>query len=641
MKKRRKKILIGTGVGVFALTLLLLLLYLFLPKILESYIIPKFAIEAGIKNISVSIDRADIHGLELSALTISENKQRGIAVDKCKIDLDGTALKQITIDGFTLFAELKDKIISIPGITLPKSNTASSSNSANFAIPTFLSQDFSLTVTNSELNISINKGGKLSSVKIPFSFSLQRSGDQINYTIKTTNVVINYDNIALSVPEFSLLGSIIINGEDLQLSGIAKFANIAIKREKIRIENASGNIPFAFKLTKNGIEFTLPEKKELIGSCTIAKVAKDDQVFNDLSFETVQSTEKFSLIGSYSRIIEGRPIKFAVHVTPPSNKDSIFVEALTDFNEKGLNIDFSTLPQLKSNAIFTGDIDLHAEVKYKNSQLIASSRVKISNGNIEDKEKKLSIEGVEFDFELEDLLKLKSKPSQKLTFKKCTMQDFVIENGDFSFQSESLDSFLIEKSQFGWCSGTVAVNAFRVIPSHPEEIDIILYCDRLKVAEFLNQFKIGNASGDGRVSGKIPVVYNKKKLNIDDGFLYSTPGLDGNIALTDFMGPLSQMGGVLQLEIAEAALEDFNYKWLRIKLNSEKRELLLQLEMDGAPAGLLPFGFDPLQGGLYKSNDPGTTANFIGISFQINFRLPANRVLEYGSGFQKLQEKFK
>ena len=641
MKKLRKKIFISILIVGVLCFLLPLIIYLYLPEILEEYVIPVIAHRAGIVSMDISVDRADINGIDISSLKIADNVRSGLTLDNCIVDLDRGSVKSIELTDLKVSAVLKDGNVLIPGLELPSSNGSSEGSDAKFALPAFLASGFSLIIRNSQLNVLVKNGDKFGVITIPFNLQVKRSGNRIKYVFDVSELSVKYDKATLLIPHFSLSGIIFLKGDSGYLSGTAKFADIDIVHGKLTLKGCSGEIPFSFSITKRGIEFILPKKDNLHGWCTIQEIAANGDKLKDISLNVVQTGKQFIISGTYSKLIIDRPFKFAVYITPPYGDKPLDIDIISDFHEKDLDIDLSSIPHSHSTATFTGDIDFHSEINIRDMKPVAACKVSIHNGNIEDKVNKLSLEGLSFDFTLDDLLKLKSRPSQKLSFKKCTYKNFTIENGDFTFQTESPDSFLLEKSQFGWCDGTVAVNSFRFIPSHPKDIDLILYCDRLNVAELLNQFNVGHASGEGRVSGKIPVVYKQRKLDIDNGFLYSTPGFGGHIALIDFMGPLSNMSGAMQLDIAKEALRDFNYQWIRIKLNSEKDDLLLQLEMKGAPGSKMPFGFDLARGGLYKSDKPDVTAKFLGISFQINFRLPASRVLEYESGFQKLQGKFK
>jgi len=655
MKKLKTKIAIVIIGLLLSAIILILIAYSMLPALLERYIIPEFAPGFGITNLTLSVDRADISGLTVSSLNISNKRQSGVRFKKVSLDLDGQTIKALKIKGVKLFANLNEGKLTIPGIKISNGPKIQSRHKGLLTIPSFISKHCIVSLTNSELQLNLNNKEK---IVLPLKVTLKRNKNKIQFHITSAGIKVHSDELLVSIPFLEFNGTInYIKGKHANLDqgnsdtkpfyeidGIAKIAQFSIKKDNFSMKNLTAEIPFKMQIKENGITWKTPQEQEIKGIARIEEIIVNREKIRNLKFKILQERGTFVIRSSYSKLIDDRPVNFKLAIRPPTPQQPLKVSLETDFNEKNLDIKLDSLQGVTTSGTFKGNINFHSKINYTKiyqehrKNLTGNATLKIHNGNFEDPTQKLSIKGIELSFSLQELFKLKSKPSQKLSFKECSIQDFRINNAVCKFQTESPDSFFIEKVGFKWCSGNVAVNAFRIRASHPKDIDIILYCDRLNVTELLNQFKIGNASGDGTVSGKIPIMYNKRKLLIDNGFLYSTPGIGGNIALTDFLGPLTDMKSLFQIDIAEEALKNFNYHWLRIKLNSEKEELLLRLEMDGAPAGLLPFGFDFERGGFYRSDDPHTKAKFNGISFQINFRLPANRVLEYSRKFQELKK---
>ena len=225
------------------------------------------------------------------------------------------------------------------------------------------------------------------------------------------------------------------------------------------------------------------------------------------------------------------------------------------------------------------------------------------------------------------------------------MTDTTIEKTDIDQFKLDIDSVLfkkkyfIEKSSFSWCGGHVYSHAMRIVPG--EDLEFILFCDRLNFAAILKQIQAAEASGDGTVNGRIPVKIRNKRLRIMDGFLYSSPGQGGNIKLghSQILDSTSEIQKqAIDMAIAVAALKDFNYDWVKLSLNSENRKLLVVLDINGRPAKALNFGFDT-EAGLYKAEEgSGYTAVFEAILFTINFSLPINRMLYYGKGINEMMK---
>jgi hypothetical protein len=89
-----------------------------------------------------------------------------------------------------------------------------------------------------------------------------------------------------------------------------------------------------------------------------------------------------------------------------------------------------------------------------------------------------------------------------------------------------------------------------------------------------------------------------------------------------------------QLDIATEALKDYTYKWARLYLESDDRDLLIKLQFDGKPNRLLPFAYDTSLGRFKRVSGEGK-ADFTGIGIDLNFRSPLNEILRYREIFNQ------
>jgi hypothetical protein len=251
----------------------------------------------------------------------------------------------------------------------------------------------------------------------------------------------------------------------------------------------------------------------------------------------------------------------------------------------------------------------------------------------------ISIEDIDLDLVLKDLFSMRSAPKQRITFKKASLGALVIDGGEIDFQMESSGSFLIEKSRFQWCGGKIETQAMRIAPG-THDYDLLLYCDRLNFAGILNQFGASSATGTGTLTGRIPIRFHEGGMTIHDGFLFSTPGEGGKISLSgsDFFTALmpTETLRISHMEIAREALKDYEYNWAKLTMTMEEDILLLKLQLDGKPAGPLPFLYKQDQGKFIKIEAAGKGSIFQGIRLDINFRLPADKILYYGDLMRKI-----
>jgi hypothetical protein len=307
-----------------------------------------------------------------------------------------------------------------------------------------------------------------------------------------------------------------------------------------------------------------------------------------------------------------------------------FVFNVPEASEK-IAVDFGKFNQKFSGISLDGKLKLKGVCGNGTGVLKTEAEIGLAEANLKIPDSKTSIEGLDFSISMQDLILMKSLPRQCIRFRKFSAGNLAVENGEIEFQMESLKKYFIEKSGFSWCGGHVYSHAMRIVPG--EDLEFILFCDRLNFAEILKQLQAAEASGEGTVNGRIPVKIRNKRLRIMDGFLYSSPGQGGNIKLghSQVLDSTSELQRqAIDMAIAVAALKDFNYDWVKLSLNSENRNLLVVLDIHGRPAKVLNFGFDTGVG-LYKTEEgSGYTASFESILFTINFSLPINRMLYYG-----------
>ena len=302
-------------------------------------------------------------------------------------------------------------------------------------------------------------------------------------------------------------------------------------------------------------------------------------------------------------------------------------------------IDLGTLVPAAAGWLAGGALRVRAEIGDDGSGMGGHLTASWEDGRLRMPEKKVRIEGIRARVELPRLPDLRSAPAQPLDFTRAAVGDLVVENGHLEYRLESPRSVLIEKSRVQWCRGIVEVPAFRIAPQ-TEDYRLTLYCDRLNLARVLDQLGI-DARGEGTLNGRIPLHWSRGRIDFADGFLFSTPGEGGKIRilqsdiLTAGVTPGTPQYG--QMALASEALKDYDYKWARLTLNTEGEDLLMRLQLDGRPAGVLPFEYRKEKGGFVKVPKGAPGSRFQGIRLDVNFRLPLNRLLRYSDILPMMQ----
>jgi hypothetical protein len=242
------------------------------------------------------------------------------------------------------------------------------------------------------------------------------------------------------------------------------------------------------------------------------------------------------------------------------------------------------------------------------------------------------LDGLRLYFESPDIINFRSDPAQVLTFDRLQAADIEMTEGVVAFQMEPGGVTLVERARFAWCGGHVESRAFRVVPGR-DEYDVTLHCSGLRLTELLAQLGLARARGDSTLSGELPVVWKDGQLSFHQGFLHSTPGEGGVIqveGLDNLVAAIPEgTPERAQIELARAAIQDFEYKWVRLRADTVGRDLLMRLSVDGKPAKMLPFVYRKDFGGFVKIEGDIQGSNFQGLRLDVNFSLPLDRILLY------------
>jgi hypothetical protein len=269
---------------------------------------------------------------------------------------------------------------------------------------------------------------------------------------------------------------------------------------------------------------------------------------------------------------------------------------------------------------------------YANGSMNGVACVRMEAADIRLPDKDLAVKNMTMGLCFPDLPELTTSPSQTLTFDSATAGNFNIEGGVFHFQLEPYQTLFVEKGSVGWCGGKIRLQPLRITPGI-DAYETRLDCDRLNLARILEQLSVADAVGEGTVNGTLPISIKTGRIRFDDGFLYSTPGDGGKIRLS---GADVLMAGIprgtrqfFQIDLAREALKDFDYKWAKLRLVSEREDLLMRLQFDGKPGRILPFEYHKEIGGFVRVDADSRGSEFQGISLDVNFRVPLNDLLEY------------
>jgi len=292
-------------------------------------------------------------------------------------------------------------------------------------------------------------------------------------------------------------------------------------------------------------------------------------------------------------------------------------------------LDSATLPpffHLPPKFSFSGNFSAESTISSTDGISTGNLSLRLNNGTMNISGAELS--AIDMAVTLQDFPRLQSEPGQICTIKKIELGDIKLSDARINFRIEDSHSIFIEKSRFSWCDGKVESGSLRLSTAE-KEVAATLYCDRLKFTSLLSQFGIEDAEGDGTLNGRLPLLLSKNNIEFDDGFLFSTPGEGGVVRFNNTAQLRRGMGAIDQtpyLDYSMQALENFSYNWARLTFNSDDKDLLVKMEIDGKPAISLPFRY---RKGLIVPSRKGQGLQHP-IRLDINFRLPLTDLFKYG-----------
>ncbi len=317
-------------------------------------------------------------------------------------------------------------------------------------------------------------------------------------------------------------------------------------------------------------------------------------------------------------------------------KGGVSIDAEIPLHHLDGEFDLGKIAPAAAGIQINGQVAGFANLTIDGTDTAGSGRFRFNQGQLRQESRSLLLDGINMEIQFKDLPQLMTPPQQRLHVDHLSLGDLEAKHLDVDFQVEGQKALQINKAEINWSQGTINTSSIRITPDMAA-YSVTLICEGLHLANVLEQLGATEASGEGTVSGRIPIRWSKGHLSFDKGYLISTPGQTGTLQLT---GTEKLLVGLppgtpqhTQLDIATEALKDYIYKSAKLNLQSEADHLLLKLQLDGKPNKLLPFAYDQNLGQFKRVAGEGQ-ADFKGISIDLNFKSPLNEIINYKDLFQ-------
>ena len=281
-----------------------------------------------------------------------------------------------------------------------------------------------------------------------------------------------------------------------------------------------------------------------------------------------------------------------------------------------------------------GGIGLKGAVKYASgSGLETTAEVVLSDLSLKQREMNLDIAGLSGSIYFDRLHELHTSPSQRLDFRSLSLGPAKVGRGRVQVQLHDETGGLLERMDFSFCGGRVTTTAFR-FPAWETGMEFSLICEGLRLADLLNMV-VGkeNATGEGTISGVIPIRIGAGGISFQAAHLATSPGETGTLQVID---PEEMAGGIL---LAEESIRDFTYDWAKVNIMESKDILNMTVQLSGKPRRKLPLKFDPAKKDFVRDPSGQRHVDLKGLLLELKFvDIDVNGLLREAGLFKEREE---
>jgi len=400
---------------------------------------------------------------------------------------------------------------------------------------------------------------------------------------------------------------------------------------QIRVHLYNGSLSGKDKMMvqADGLELDLPWRLQPqdtvdFGSFSLKELQLAGIRMRDIGGRIEQTKNGYSLDGSARLPLDSLACTFKGTLSPASGDASVSL-ALEEGNIPPAT-QLEVLHPLLAGISGGGRIGFSANASRQGGAIQATGDISVRDAALQIPALPASISGLSGAVSFTDLEQFISAPAQRIQFAGLQLGNLLFTQGSLSFTIERQQTISIESAEAAWCGGRIAVSPLRYAGAG-KPLRFTLSCQRVRFADLLNTLTgTPFAFGEAEINGSIPVRLSDAGIAVENGYLYTTPGIGGNLKFTKN----SVLSGGQPL--VEEAIKDFNYDWVRISLNSRGGLLQMNVELNGAPAQKLPLEYDSKTRNFIKSPSGSRNVELRGLHLELKFiDIDLNYILKHGA----------
>jgi len=407
----------------------------------------------------------------------------------------------------------------------------------------------------------------------------------------------------LGFPGLSVAGRIAL-GSGPTYRGVVEFTNGEFSHQEtgIRAGGVSGKIPFV----SNG----RIEKQQL----SITRVDLSGIRLRNIQAEAAVCGRTAAATGMADLSNSRLKINFTAGLNAVPGSGIFELDFSLPRTELAAGSDLGEAMPVLAGFVGGGGIALKGAVEYPlGAALDATAEIALSGFDFTHERMKLQVEGLSGGVHFSRLQELRTEPSQLLSFRSFSLGPATVHDGRVQLQLHDASAGLLERLDFAFCGGRITTTAFR-FPSWEAGMELDLICEHLRLADLLNMISgKDNATGEGTISGVIPIRVGADGISFKEAHLATSPGEMGTLRVSD---PEEMAGGIL---LAEESIRDFAYEWAKVNIADSRERLNMVVQLSGKPRRKLPLKFDPGKRDFVRDSSGERLVDLKGLLLELKF----------------------